>query len=147
MALLDLFRRRPKEAEEAQAFLLRFLNNRCLRQKFSVEEKRRETRTNLVVGVWIVPLVEGATVVGRAFPTVTKDFTTSGLGIVIDTPFTCEEVLVILYVERKEWFLRCKVLESIPIGAGFSVTGLHVLGLAAENEYPETVGLFTAGDR
>jgi hypothetical protein len=100
MALLDLFRRRPKEAEEAQAFLLRFLNNRCLRQKFSVEEKRRETRTNLVVGVWIVPLVEGATVVGRAFPTVTKDFTTSGLGIVIDKPFTCEEVLVILYVER-----------------------------------------------
>jgi hypothetical protein len=137
MALLDLFIRRPKKEEEARAFLVRFLNNRYLRQKVAVAEKRRETRSNLVIGVWIIPLIEGSPVLNHAFPTVTKDFTTSGLGIVVDTQLTGEELLVVIPVKTNESVLRCKVLNSSSIGAGFRVLGLQVVGLIDESQHPD----------
>ena len=60
MAFLGLFNSRPKkEEQEAQTFLLRFLNERCLRHHVAVEEKRWENRSSLVMGVWIVPVIDG----------------------------------------------------------------------------------------
>ena len=137
MAFLDLFIRRPKMEDEARALLTCFLNNRCLRQKVAVEENRREARSNLVIGVWIIPLLEGSPILNRAFPTVTKDFTTSAIGIVVDAELSCEELLVVLPVKAHASVLRCKVLDSSPIGAGFRVAGLQVLGRMAESQHPD----------
>jgi len=137
MAFLDLFIRRPKMEEQARALLARFLNNRCLRQKVAVEENRREARSNLVIGVWIIPLLEGLPIINGAFPAVTKGFTTSGLGIVVDAELSCEELLIVLPVKAHASVFRCKVLDSSPIGAGFRVAGLQVLGLMAESQHPD----------
>ena len=137
MALLDLFVRRPKEEEEARAFLARFLNNRYLRQKVAVAEKRRETRSNLLIGVWVIPMIEGSPAIHRAFPSVTRDFTTSGLCLVVDAQFSCEEVLVVIPVNANGAVLRCKVLNNSPVGAGFRVAGLKALGLVGETQHPD----------
>jgi len=137
MAFLGLFNARPKEEEEARTFLFRFLNDRCFHHEVAVEENRRENRSSLVMGVWIIPLIDGSPVLSRAYPSVTKDFTTSGLSIVVDTPPSCKEVLIALPVKVDTALLHCKVLDSRPIGAGFLVAGLRVLGLVPGSQYPD----------
>jgi len=59
------------------------------------------------------------------------------LSIVVDTPPLCKDVLVAFPVEVDAVLLRCKVLYSRPIGAGFLVAGLRVLGLVPGNQYPD----------
>ena len=136
MAFFGLFKARPKEEEEARNFLFRFLNDSCFRHEVTVEEKRWERRTNLVVGVWIIPLCDGSPVLSRAYPTVTRDFTTSGLSVVVNSPLSCKEVLVALPAGADRAFLRCKITHISPIGEGFFAAGLHVLGLSRGNQYP-----------
>jgi hypothetical protein len=137
MAFLGLFKTRPKEEEEARTFLLRFLNERCFQDKVLAEEKRWENRSSLMMGAWVIPLIDGEPVLSRAYPTITKDFTTSGLSIVVDGPPSCAEVIIALPVAVEAVLLRCKVLHSRLIGAGFLVAGLRVLGLVPGNQYPE----------
>ena len=119
MAFLSLFKARPKAEEEARSFLLRFLNERCFRHKIAVDEKRTENRASLMMGAWVIPLIDGTPMLSRAYPTVTKDLTTSGLSIVVDRPPFCTEVIVALLVAVDAVLLRCTVLHSRPIGAGF----------------------------
>jgi hypothetical protein len=127
MILSSLFRTRRREEEEARSFLHRLLNERCFGDKVAVQDKRLESRSDLVQGVWIVPLVDGAPALDRIQSALTKDISGAGLCVAVGFPLRCQDALVVFPYRMENVFLRCEVLHTTPIGAGFSGVGMRVV--------------------
>ena len=98
-----------------------------------------------MVGIWLVPLADSMPVVNRSYATVTRDFTTSGLVVVLQGPLSYQEVAIVIPLGANTSTLRCKVSNIRPVGAGLFVAGLEVLGLMDADQYPDLQRL--AGSR
>ena len=76
---------RSKEIE-AQRLILKLVNNHCPELRDLHDGPRLEGRVNLTVPAWVVPLQGRMPQVARAFAVVTKEFSPSGLSVVLQPP-------------------------------------------------------------
>jgi hypothetical protein len=133
---MSLFKTRKRKGD-AQQFLARLANRRSLEKVRPVEERRAEARTDLFIGIWVIPLADGQPDVMKAFPAITRDFTCTGIGFIAHhPPATVEEVLLAVPEETEEGLLRAKVYHRKALGAGWYLLGAGVLELLDKDEYP-----------
>ena len=67
---------------EAQKVLARLADQRTFEKIRALEEHRSECRTDLSVGILVVPLNDESPDIAKAFAALTKDITTTGIAIV-----------------------------------------------------------------
>jgi hypothetical protein len=134
-----MFRFKTRKRElDSQQFLARLANRRGLEKLRAVEERRGEARTDLCIGIWVIPLADGQPDIKKAFPAVTKDFTCRGIGFFIahHPPAVAEQVLLAVPEETEERLLRVNLRSRKSLGAGWYLMGAEVIELLDKDEYP-----------
>ena len=144
---MDIFRRR-KNHSDVQQFLVRIANDQQSAANKVVHEQRHGNRskTNLNVGIWVVPLVDGQPDSDGAFAALTSDVGWQGVGILADRPTTVEEIILVFPNEPERTFLRVKVHVCTSLGVGFYRLGTEATEVVQLEDYPqlEQVGLAVA---
>ena len=103
---------------EVQSFVLKVVNNNCAELENLIEGPRLEGRVRLCVVVLVVPVENGKPVVEKTFSAVTKEFSTSGLALVVDSARAPEEAIVAFRWEREMRYVRAEARHLNPMGAG-----------------------------
>jgi hypothetical protein len=106
--------------------MFRFINQRSMSKIKALDHPRVEERIDMNVGVWAAPLVKRRPVVEGAFRALTKNFTSTGIGLFVDHELDCEQLLVRLVSDSQAIFLQTEVIDATPLGAGFHLVGLKV---------------------
>ncbi len=122
---------------KVQSFILKMVNNNCPELEAMIEGPRLDRRVNLTVVVVIVPVEHGKPVVKDAFTAVTKEFSTSGLAIVLDKQIGLNEVIVGFRWEADMVFIRGKAKHLNPIGGGFHQLGFQLTETLNIGDWPE----------
>jgi hypothetical protein len=136
-----LFKPRKRELD-SQQFLSRLANRRSLEKLQAVTERRGEARTDLCIGIWVIPLADGQPDITNAFPAITKDFTSRGIGFIVhEPPAAAEEVLLAVPDETEERLLRVNVHSRRTLGAGWYLLGAEVIELLDKDQYPSLTPL------
>ena len=126
-----------KKTIGVQSFILKVVNNSCPELRDQLEGPRLDRRVNLTLAVAVVPLEGQHPRVDRAFTAVTKEFSTSGLSLVLDTPLGLDEILVGFRWEGHLSYVRGKARHLNPIGGGFYQLGIQLTEMAATGDYCE----------
>jgi hypothetical protein len=132
---VPLFTRNKTRA--VQSFILKVVNNNCPELAALTEGSRLESRVNLTVAVLVVPVEAGRPLVQKAFTAVTKEFSTTGLALVLDEPWALDEVLVGFRWQRELTFIRATAKHLNPIGGGFFQLGLQMTEVVGPDEAPD----------
>jgi len=121
-----------------QSFILKVVNNNCPELEALVEGPRLEGRVNLVLPVLIIPAEDGGKpAIDQMFPVITKEFSTTGVSIVLDRPVGLDEVIVGFRWEGNMTFVHAVAKHLNPIGGGFYQLGLQMTKMVQTGDYPE----------
>jgi len=122
---------------EVQSFILKIVNNNCPELQAMIEGPRLDRRVNLTLVVLIVPMEGKKLMVEDAFTTVTKEFSGSGVGLVLHEPIGLDEVIVGFRWEGEMNFFRAKAKHLNPLGGGFYQLGLRLTEMVHTGDYPQ----------
>jgi hypothetical protein len=128
---------RTSKKREVQGFVLKIVNNQCPELKAMIEGPRLDRRVNLTMVVLIIPYEQGKLRVGRAFSVVTKEFSCTGLSIVLDGPQDLDEMILGFRWEGKITYVRARAKHLSPMGGGFYQLGVQMTEVLAQCEFPE----------
>jgi len=106
-----------------------------------LEGPRIESRVNMVVVVMIVPIEKGRPQVGRTFMAVTKEFSTSGVAVVLNGPQPLDQVILGFRYEGAMTFMRAEAKHLNPMGGGFYQLGFQMLETVNVGDWPELKSL------
>lgn len=120
-----------------QSFILNVVNNNCPELKALIEGPRLDHRVNLTVVVLVVPVEKKRLLVEEAFTTITKEFSTTGLAIVLDQPKGLDDAILGFRWEGEMTFIRAKAKHLNPLGGGFHQLGLRMTEVLPAGDYPE----------
>jgi len=120
-----------------QKFILKTVNNNCPELKSLLEGPRRDKRVNLTLVVLVVPYVDGKLLINDAFHTVTKEFSATGVGIVLDKQLSLDEVVLGFRWGQEMTYLHAKAKHLSPMGAGFYQLGLELTEVVPNSDYPQ----------
>jgi len=134
-----LFQR--KKELEVQGFILKVVNNNCPELKALIEGPRLDRRVNLTVVVLVVPMEKKDLAMGRAFTTVTKEFSTTGLSLVLDETKPLDEVVLGFRWEGEMVFVQATAKHLSPIGGGFYQLGFKMNRMVHVDEYRELASM------
>jgi hypothetical protein len=109
-----------------QSFVLKLVNNNCSELDSLMDGPRSEARVNLVMVVYVVPLQQNQPMLEQAFTTVTKEFSTTGVALVLDEPRGLDEVLLGFRWDGQMTWLRAKAKHLSPMGGGFHQLGFRM---------------------
>ncbi|MEN6452300.1 MAG: hypothetical protein ABFC96_17550 [Thermoguttaceae bacterium] len=123
------------------SFVLKLVNNNCPGLKALADGPRVDSRVTLVVPVIVAPLADQRIELRRAFTAVTKEFSNSGVAIVLDGPVAVDEAVLGFRFEGAMTFLRAKARHVDPIGGGFFQLGLQLTEVVFAVDYPELESL------
>jgi len=132
---VSLFTRRRESG--VHAFILKVVNNNCAEIDALIEGPRLERRVNLTVVVLIIPVDGGKLQTRQAFTAVTKEFSASGLALVLDEPRGLDEVVLGFRWEQEMVFVRAKGKHLNPMGGGFYQLGFRMTDMVHIGDYPE----------
>ena len=132
---MRLFTRDKKRA--VQSFILNVVNNNCPELAELMEGPRLENRVNLTVAVLIVPVENDKPLTQKAFTAVTKEFSTSGLAVVMDQPKALDETILGFRWNREMTFIRATAKHLNPIGGGFFQLGLQMTEVIHLSDAPD----------
>ena len=124
-----------------KSFVLKLVNNHCPGLKALAEGPRLDSRVTVVVVVMVVPVDNGQIQVGRAFTAVTKEFSNTGVAIVLERPSGLDEALLGFRFEGEMTFVRAKARHLSPIGGGFFQLGFRLLEVVTPADYPKLESL------
>lgn len=132
------------KAAGVQSFLLKLVNNHCPELGPLFDNRRDESRVPVCVVTLVVPLKKGKVQLDDHFPTVTKEFSTTGVSIVLDRPRGLEEVILAFRWEKENtmMFLKGTAKHLNPMGAGFYHLGIELSTVVRVDEYPELENLY-----
>ncbi|MCE5302443.1 MAG: hypothetical protein LLF97_04965 [Planctomycetaceae bacterium] len=136
---MNLFSRRKDLA--AQNFLLKLVNNNCPGRSALLEGPRTDSRVNLTVVVWIVPIENGQLQTSQAFTAVTKDFSSNGAAVVLDRPRGLDQAVLGFFFEGEMVFLRAQAKHLNPMGGGFFQLGFQMLEIVSIADYPKLASI------
>lgn len=125
-----------------QTFLLRLVNNHCPELGPLFDNRRDETRVPVCVATLVVPLKDGKPSLSEHFPTVTKEFSTTGVSIVLNEPRGLDDVILAFRWESEMTFIKGKARHLNPMGAGFYHLGIQLSTVVRADEYPELGTLY-----
>ena len=125
-----------------QSFLLNLVNNQCPELVAVLNNRRGETRVPICQVTLVVPLVDGKPDLANHFPTVTKEFSTTGVSIVLDQPRGLDEVILGFRSEQGMTFLKGEAKHLNPMGAGFYHLGIQLSAIVGLDEYPDLEKLY-----
>ena len=121
---LDWLRRVPPVLPEAPKPLVTLVKRLSVdrdESEYEGVERRSHPRTVLVKPVWVQPLSDAHEPTGEGFSAVSRDISTSGLGIVhtqaVDSPF----LGVVIMAEKTRVHVIAKVLRCEPLGPFYDV--------------------------
>jgi hypothetical protein len=120
-----------------QRVVLKLVNNHCPEMKASMEGPRLDNRVNLVVVVMVIPMEDDKLQLHQAFTALTKEFSNSGLAVVLDRPQAFEQVVLGFQFEGEMTFVRSKARHLNPMGGGFYQLGFQLLEVLSVGDYPE----------
>ena len=89
-----------------QSFILKVVNNNCPELEALIEGPRLDRRVNLTVVVVIIPIERKKPALGQSFTAVTKEFSTSGLSVVLSEPRGLDQMVVGFRWEGEMTFVR-----------------------------------------
>ncbi len=130
-----------KKDFSVQSFILKLVNNNCPELTAMLEGPRIESRVNMVVVVMIVPMEKGRPQVGRTFMAVTKEFSTSGVAVVLNGPQPLDQVILGFRYEGAMTFMRAEAKHLNPMGGGFYQLGFQMLETVNVGDWPELKSL------
>jgi hypothetical protein len=126
---------------EVQGFVLRMVNNNCPELKALAEGPRLDTRVNLTLVALVIPLEGGRPQVRRAFFALTKEFSGTGVGLVVEGPVTTEDALLGFRSEDDMVFVRATSRHLSPMGGGFYQFGMQLEEVVPAGDYSELQSL------
>jgi hypothetical protein len=136
---MSLFSNRKSRA--VQSFILKLVNSNCLEQVVRQEDARTDRRVNLVMVVAIVPIEDKKLQVEKAFSATTKEFSGSGLSVVLESPQPLDEVVLGFRFAGAMTFIRAEAKHRDPMGGGFFQVGFQLLDVLSPGDYPELQAL------
>lgn len=131
-----------KKTVGVQSFLLNLVNSHCPEVMPLFENRRDETRVPVCVVTLVVPVRDGKPCPEKHFATVTKEFSTTGVSIVLDQPRGLDEVVLAFRSAGEMKFIQGKAKHLNPMGAGFYHLGIQLTSVARVDEYPELENLY-----
>ena len=132
---MPLFRRDKSRA--VQNFVLNLVNRECLDSRKLVEGSRLESRVNLTAVVTIVPIENKRPCVDKSLVTVTKEFSSTGVSVILSQPHSLDKMILAFPWNSEMTFVLAKVKHLSPIGGGFFHLGLHMTEIVSVADYPE----------
>jgi hypothetical protein len=126
----------PKKEHEVQSFMLKLVNNNCPELRNLAEGPRLENRVNLTLVALVIPVAKKRPAVERLFAAVTKEFTTTGVALVLHEPRAVEEVILGFHFEGAMKFIRAQAKHLNPMGAGFYQLGLKLTEMIHTSDCP-----------
>ncbi len=96
---------------------------------------------NLVLVVLIVPVETDRPQVGRAFTAVTKEFSNTGVAVVLEEPEELDQAILGFRFEGQMTFVRAQAKHLDPMGGGFHQLGFQMLEVVSPSDYPELESL------
>jgi hypothetical protein len=126
---------------EVRGFVLKVVNNNCPELKSLLEGPRADSRVNLTVVVLVVPVHRKKLMLEQSFFAVTKEFSGSGVGLVVERPRPIEEAVLGFRWEGDTVFLRAWSKHLHPLGGGFFQIGMELTEVVPVGDYPELASL------
>ncbi len=120
-----------------QSLVLKIVNNNCPELKALMDGPRNDSRVNLVLVVMVIPLAKGRLFVESAFTAVTKEFSSTGVAVVLDRPRALDQVILGFRFEGEMRFVLAEARHLDPMGGGFSQLGFQMLEVMSVHDYPE----------
>lgn len=136
---MSLFTRDTKR--EVRGFVLKLVNNNCPELKALIEGPRQDSRVPLTVVVLVIPLEDGQPRVGQAFFAVSKEFSATGVGLVLDHPRAIEHAILGFRWPGGMIYLRATARHLDPMGGGFFQLGMRLDKVVLPADYPELESL------
>lgn len=125
-----------------QSFVIKLLNNNCSELDALVEGPRLDRRVNLTVVVLVVPEVDGQMRFDEAFTAVTKEFSASGVGVVLSEARRLEDVVLGFRWLGEMRFVRAHLKHFHPMGGGFYRAGFELTEMLHAADHPQLQKMF-----
>jgi hypothetical protein len=138
---VSLFAKNKNEA--VRAFVLNLINNNCPGLTALRDGPRSDSRVNLAVVLTIIPVKDGQIQVQNAFTAVTKDFSVSGVSVVLDRPQMPEWAVLGFRFEGQTTYLLAEAKHLDPMGGGFYHLGFKLTEVISPGDYPELESVAT----
>ena len=115
---------------------MKLLNNHCPELKGLADGPRFDRRMNLTLPLLVVPCEGHRPVIGRIYPALTKELSSTGLSLVAPHTEEATEVVVAIRWEGAMYYLRARIRHCTPLGAGFHQLGLELVEMLNATDYP-----------
>lgn len=125
------------KVSRVKSFVVKLVNNDCPELKAMVEGPRQDSRVNMTVVVMVIPLEGKALQVGQALMAVTKEFSATGVAIVLDHPRGMDKAVLGFRFEGEMTYVYAKAKHLNPIGGGFYQLGFELEEIVAPGDYLE----------
>lgn len=132
---MPLFSR--KKDVRVQTFVLKLVNNNCPELKAMMEGPRVDSRVNMVVVVMIIPVEKKQPQLRQAFTAVTKEFSNTGVAVVLDRPHKLTDAILGFRMEGEMVFMRAEAKHLSPMGGGFYQLGFKMLEPITSADCPD----------
>jgi hypothetical protein len=130
-----LFKR--DQSREVRSLVLNLVNANCIESQRFRQDPRLESRVNLSIVVKVVPLENGQPRLDKSFTTVTKDFASTGVSLVLNEPHSLDEVILAFRKRSEPMFVRARVRHLSEMGSGFHQLGLKLTEVVYAADYPD----------
>jgi hypothetical protein len=115
-----------KKEPAVKSFIVSFLNEHCPALRDRLEGPRLDGRVNLTQVLLVVPMDAGKPVLRRAFYTTTKEFSSTGVALVLDQSYGLDEAVLGFRRRGSTVWIRAKARHLHPLGGGFFQLGMRL---------------------
>jgi hypothetical protein len=106
--------------------MVKLVNNNCAELKALMDGPRLEGRVRLSIVVLVIPVVKSKPQLSQTFAAVTKEFSSTGVALVVNEPKPVEQAIVAFRWDSGMKFIRGEAKHLNPMGAGFYQLGLRL---------------------
>jgi hypothetical protein len=122
---------------QAQEFVNRLAEQRDQDMSLNIGERRCESRIDLSVAVWVIPMYEECPEIGKSFIAVTKDVSPGGLALLTYCEVRMPQIVVCFSGKNQSVFLRATVRGQKSLGLGCFRLSLEVTEIVDTDAYPQ----------
>jgi hypothetical protein len=132
-----LFSKSPTQRSDAQQFLAALTRQSGHGKVGRLDEGRSDRRTDLSMGILVVPLNDESPDIAKAFTALTKDVSATAIGVVANRSIPTSEALLRLSGGSETRLLRTTVRNRKELGQGWVRFDMEVTGVLDKSEYPQ----------
>jgi hypothetical protein len=102
-----------------------------------VDTRHSDGRSDLSMGVLIVPLSDESPDIGNSFTALTKDVSSTGIGVIANRAIPTSEALLRLSGTSETRLLRTTIRNRKELGEGWVRFDMEVTSVLDKSEYPQ----------